>query len=111
MVITKNSLENMILTANTERQAQIIGRACLALFNRQTESEQQINEAVINNLAGFCKQDAREGSITAKSFIKNKTLAEWQVEKWTKRDVRGTMRIAKYWRQLAAVSASRAVAA
>ena len=99
-MLTKHILENMIQTADPAKRAKLIGRACLVLFKRQTDSEKQINDAVIHNNVGFCKQDAREGSITAKYFIKNGTLQDWQVEKWTKVDCRGRMRIVKYWRQL-----------
>ena len=100
IIITKAILENMIETADNEKLVKIIGRACIVLFKRQTESEKEMNAAITTNNRGFCKQDAREGGITAKSYMKNGTLADWQIRKWTKKDCRGTMRIAKYWSQL-----------
>ena len=99
-IITKHTLERMILEANEEKKAQIVGRACLALFRRQTEAEKADNDAKMVNNRGFTKGDAREGCLTAKSFIKNGTLQDWQVEQWLSKNVKGVMRIVKYWAQL-----------
>jgi hypothetical protein len=99
-IITKQTLETMILEANEEKKAQIVGRACLALFRRQTEAEKADNDAKMMNNRGFTKGDAREGCLTAKSFIKNGTLQDWQVEQWLSKNVKGVMRIVKYWAQL-----------
>ena len=100
-IVTKRSLEAMCRTAASEEQlARIIGRAVLALFKRQTEDERKDNTTRVHNRRGFKPQDAREGSITAKYFIKHGTLQDWQVRKWTKTNEMGEMRITKYWRQL-----------
>lgn len=99
-IVTKSSLHNMIEQADAAKRAHIIGRACVVLFNRQTEDEKSSDETRHDNMRGFTSSDAHSGSLTAKSYLKNRKLADWQVERWTKRNVKGTMRIAKYWRQL-----------
>lgn len=107
-MVTKSSLINMLETADQEKLARIVGRACVALFRRQTEDEKAINCAKHNNNRGFTQADARQGSITAKYFIKHGTLLEWQINQWLKIDVRGTPRIVKYWKQLAEEAAKKA---
>ena len=99
-IVTKDSLIQMLDTADEVKKTQIVGRACLVLFNRQLEDEKQANTTTTTNYRGFTQADARQGSITAKFFIKNKMLHPWQVEQWLKTDVRGTPRIVKYWKQL-----------
>lgn len=76
-----------------------VGRALVALFNRQVESEKKENTARIDNLEGFSKPDARAGSIGAKFYLKHKRLEDWQIDQW-KKDWRGAPRLAKYARQL-----------
>jgi len=110
-MLTKHSLEQMIGEANADKQARIVGRACVALFKRQTEDEKQSNNATHLNLRGFTKGDARQGSITAKYFIKHGTLQPWQVAMWLKVEKRGNLRITKYWRQLQQTAAEKAQAA
>lgn len=101
MVITKASLTQMIETASEEKRAHIIGRACVALFKYQTLAEQATNDTRVDNGEGFTGADAFCGSLTAKYYMKHRTLQDWQVAKWTKVNKNGTMRIAKYWAQLA----------
>lgn len=107
-MITKRILENMIIEANPEKRARIVGRACLALFRRQTQDEQVANTTNHTNMRGFTQGDARQGSITAKYFIKHGTLQDWQINQWIKREARGNMRISKYWRQLDQEARARA---
>jgi hypothetical protein len=99
-MITKSVIENMINEADLEKKGRIIGRACIVLFKRQTDSEKAANTTNVENMEGFTSSDARQGSITAKYFLKHGKLEEWQVKQWTKINVKGTMRIAKYHRQL-----------
>jgi len=99
-IVTKYSLAKLIAEADFAKRAQIIGRACVALFNQQLQDEKAENIANVTNYRGFTAGDARQGSITAKYFIKHKDLLPWQVELWLKCDVRGTPRIVKYWKQL-----------
>ena len=107
-MLTKSSLVAMIEAADQEKLSRIVGRACVAIFRRQTEDEKCSNTASHSNGIGFTPADARKGSITAKYFIKNGTLLEWQINQWVKRDSRGTPRIAKYWKQLAEEAAKKA---
>ena len=113
-MLTKESLIDMIETADEAKRVHIIGRACLVLFNRQLDDEKQANTTVTTNFRGFTQADARQGSITAKYYIKHRVLLDWQVAQWLKADRRGTPRIAKYWKQLdeaAKEKAARKVAA
>jgi len=107
-MLTKSSLVTMIETADQEKLARIVGRACVAIFRRQTEDEKVINATSENNGIGFTHADARKGSITAKYFIKHGTLLEWQIDQWLKKDSRGTPRIVKYWKQLAEEATKKA---
>ena len=109
-IVTKQSLLKLIETADFAKRAQIVGRACVVLFNQQLEDEKSSNKAKTTNYRGFTMADARQGSITAKYFLKHKQLLDWQVTLWLKTDVRGTPRIVKYWKQLdRAAQAKRSV--
>lgn len=109
-MITKGSLFMMIANADAEKVQHIIGRALVALFNRQIDAEKSDNDTKVTNNRGFAQNDARQGSITAKYYLKHGKLLDWQVQAWTKRNVRGTMRIQKYWRQLDEVAREKAAA-
>ena len=103
-IVTKQSLTKMLADANEQKRAQIIGRALVVLFNNQTAAEQSANTTNNNNNIGFTGADARSGSLSAKSFLRNKTLADWQVAMWMKPNKNGTIRIAKYHAQLDAAA-------
>jgi hypothetical protein len=109
MIVTKQSLNVMLNKADDAKKILIIGRALVALFERQTESEQQANTTANLNGVGFAGSDARSGSLTAKSFLKNKTLAAWQVERWMKPQKDGFPRICKYVKQLNEIAEVKAV--
>jgi hypothetical protein len=98
--VTRNSLQIMLENADEAKRVQIIGRALLVLFKRQTEAERQVNTTNVHNNIGFTGSDGRSGCISAKSFIKHGTLAPWVVEKWMKRGKTGFSRIVKYHAQL-----------
>ena len=106
-IVTKYSLAKMIWEASDAKRAQIVGRACVVIFNNQIESEKQANTTAVNNGVGFTSADAKSGSITAKYFLKHKTLEDWQVKRWLKADRRGTPRIIKYWKQLNAAAQAK----
>jgi len=100
-IVTKDSLKRMLDEATFDRQVHIVGRALVALFNRQTPTEQRADSTDQNNTVGFAGCDALSGSLTAKSYIRSRTLASWQVEKWTRPSGKnGYPRICKYARQL-----------
>jgi hypothetical protein len=88
----------------------VVGRALVVLFNRQTASEKQTNHTKMHNDIGFTGADAYSGTITAKYYLKHKSLLDWQVRKWTKTDKNGYPRLAKYWKQLDEAARARAAA-
>jgi len=96
-IVTRESL--IALLKNEERRADVIGRALVVLFNRQTESEKRVNTTQLHNTIGFSGADAKDGTITAKYYLKHKKLLPWQIDNWMK-DFRGFPRICKYHKQL-----------
>jgi hypothetical protein len=107
-IVTKDSLM-ALLSASPERQAQVVGRALIALFRRQTDAEQAKNTTDIWNDVGFQGSDAKSGSIGAKYFLKHGTLLDWQVAKWLKpQGAKGYPRIVKYSRQLNEIANAKA---
>lgn len=98
-IVTPEYIDNYLSDGN-KNAAQFIGRALVVLFNNQTEDEKRVNDTNQDNGVGFTGADAHSGCISAKYFLKHGTLQDWQIERWTKRNRRGVMRIAKYWRQL-----------
>jgi len=99
-LVTRDSLQSMIINASPELKVKLVGRALVVLFNKQTESEKQVADTNVDNMEGFTSGDAYSGTLSAKSYLKYGTLKDWQLEKWLKVNRRGVMRIAKYWRQL-----------
>jgi hypothetical protein len=107
-IVTKQSLARMLNEADATKRAHIIGRALVALFERQTAAEQSSDSTDQSNSIGFASCDARGGSLTAKSFLKNRTLADWQVEQWIRPQRNGLPRICKYDRQLNEIAEEKA---
>jgi hypothetical protein len=87
----------------------IVGRALVALFDRQTQDEKAVNDTNKLNTVGFSAADAKSGSLTAKFYLKHNRLEDWQVEKWT-RLIKGYARLCKYARQLNDVAVRKAQA-
>ena len=98
-IVTRESLSNLVLRGDTVSM-HAIGRALVHLFNRQTDAEQATNDTRVWNEMGFTGADAYSGSLSAKFYLKHHRLEDWQIERWTKLNVRGVPRIAKYWKQL-----------
>lgn len=98
-IVTKDSLNQMLVQADPAKRVHIIGRALVALFERQTAAEQSSDATHNDNGIGFASSDARTGSLTAKSYIARQNLVQWQVDQWM-RQSRGYPRICKYARQL-----------
>jgi len=99
-IVTRDSLKNMLENPNQDYVMHVVGRALVALFNRQTEAEKATNSTNQDNGIGFAGCDAISGSLTAKSYLKNKKLLGWQVDKWTKPAKNGYPRLCKYHAQL-----------
>ena len=99
-IVTRESLISMLQNSNPEFVNRVIGRALVGLFERQTESEKNSTATLEHNQIGFAGADARQGTITAKYFIKHQDLLDWQRDIWTRPNKNGIPRLAKYWRQL-----------
>lgn len=99
-IVTRESLQAMLENPNKDYVIQVVGRALTAIFNNQTESEKSANGTTELNGIGFSGADGRSGVLTAKSYLKNRTLADWQVERWTKPGKNGFARLTKYAKQL-----------
>lgn len=99
ILVTAESLKNLLETKPEVRQ-HIIGRALVVLFKRQTQGEQSANVTNVHNSVGFTGGDAFAGCLTAKSYIKNNALQDWQIDKWMKPNKKGMPRICKYHNQL-----------
>ena len=100
VIVTRESLQAMLDQADAVKRQHIIGRALVALFDRQTQAEQSSNHTQVDNGIGFAGCDSKSGSLTAKTYLKRKALQDWQVEKWMKRGANGFARICKYAGQL-----------
>ena len=107
-IVTKESLQAMLNNPNTAYVDAVIGRALMALFNKQTEVEQATNSTTNNNAVGFNSVDGKAGSLTSKYFLKHGKLLQWQRDMWLKPNKHGTPRIAKYWAQLNAIAQEKA---
>lgn len=114
-IVTRDSLQEMIDReinddgTYTDKLQHIIGRALVALFERQTAGEQSANVTAEHNTIGFNGSDGRSGALTAKSYLKNKRLAQWQVERWVKNSGNTSYsRITKYHKQLNEIAMEKA---
>lgn len=89
------------LNPRNPKVGQVVGKALVALFLRQTNDERAQNETNTHNRVGFTGSDARAGCIAAKTFLKYQSFREdWMIERWLKPNAKGVPRLAKYWRQL-----------
>ena len=109
MQVTRESLSELISRGDAVAMT-AIGRALVHLLNRQTQEEAAANVTKNHNGRGFTPGDARQGSIHAKYWLKHKTLTAWQMDRWLEPDARGTLRLAKYWRQINEEAQKRAAA-
>jgi hypothetical protein len=103
-IVTKQLLNVLLNQADDDKKIRIVGRALVALFERQTEAEQSTDTTQNHNGIGFASCDARSGSLTAKSFLKNRTLAKWQLDRWMAPQKDGFPRICKYVKQLSEIA-------
>jgi len=97
-IVTRESLQALL--EKDELRNKVVGRALVALFKRQTEDERASNITKNVNLRGFMPCDARQGSISAKTFIKRGELLDFQLNHWMEQTSKGYPRICKYVRQL-----------
>jgi len=99
-LVTRTSLTELLNSSNAAKVQAVIGRALVILLKNQTTDEQAMNATNEDNGIGFTGADARAGSITAKFWIKNQRLEDWMVDNWTRGNVNGVARLAKYHKQL-----------
>ena len=107
-LVTKDTLRNMIIDRPHARVQHVIGRALVAIFNKQTASEKESDSTDRTNGVGFSGLDSIGGSLTAKSYITRGQLQPWQVEKWTRVMTNGYPRICKYSKQLNDIAVAKA---
>ena len=81
----------------------VIGKALLAIYERQTYDEQRSSSTRLDNGVGFSGPDARIGSIGARMF-KAGTLHDeknaWVIQVWMRAAKDGLPRVCKYAAQL-----------
>lgn len=99
-IVTRDTIARMLDNPNRKYVEAVIGRALLALLDRQTADEKIANDTRVWNAVGFSGADARSGSLTAKFYAKHGCLLDWQVNKWTKKGRNGYPRLCKYHKQL-----------
>lgn len=108
MKVSRQYMIEYLRTQPRAKQIQFVGRALTVIFNNQTSNEKRSDTTNEDNGIGFTGADAFGGSLTAKYFLKNKSLLEWQFDKWVKPNTRGVPRIVKYWKQLDAAAQAKA---
>ena len=107
-LVTRDTIYNMLNNDNRAYVEAVIGRALLALLDRQTEDEKICNDTRVWNAVGFSGADAKSGSLTAKFFAKHGKLLDWQLDKWTKKAKNGYPRLCKYHKQLNEIALEKA---
>jgi hypothetical protein len=87
-----------------EDPSRTIGRALLAIYKNQTLNEQSVSSTIVQNGVGFCKPDARVGTIGARMYKAHARLDQWCIDVWMKPARDGYPRICKYANQLNAIA-------
>ena len=95
-IVTRQYMIDNITSRTGDSLVHFVGRALVVLFERQTQDEKSDNTTRHHNGIGFAGNDGRSGVLTAKSYLRNRTLQDWQLDKWT----RNPNRLAKYHGQL-----------
>ena len=105
MTHTKESILELLRTND-----KAVGRALVALNERQTYSEQTDKMTKNQNGRGFRPCHARMGTSMAEFFSRNGYLSEKQARYWRAVDKSGNMRIGIYANQLLQVVAEKQAA-
>lgn len=101
--VTKEWLAAKIATDPSK----VIGRALLAIYRNQTALEQSNSTTRFSNGIGFCKPDARVGSIGARMYEAHARIEPWVIEVWARKAKDGYPRICKYVEQLNAIATAK----
>jgi len=107
-LVTHDTIKHMLANESRAYVEAVIGRALLALLDRQTEDEKVCNDTRVWNAVGFSGADAKSGSLTAKFYAKHGKLLDWQVDKWTEKSKNGYPRLCKYAKQLNEIALEKA---
>lgn len=94
----KHTKESIIELLRTNDDA--VGRALVALNEKQTDSEQTQERTIVHNLQGFMVDHAERGTSMANYYKRNGFLTQKQLAFWRKETPSGRMRIAIYAAQL-----------
>lgn len=105
--VTQQSLTAMLNNPNPQYVSVVIGRALVALMERQTEDEKSGNDVKHHNGVGFTPADGFSGTVSAKYFLKHGKLEQWQRELWMKPNKNGVPRLVKYAGQLNKIAIQR----
>jgi hypothetical protein len=101
VTVTKGWLAGYMITQPRHRVSRMVGRALVALYERQTLIERCGAMTLEANGEGFDAVDAKVGSSMAKQVLAGRSLSDKQVAVWT-------VRILKYARQLNEVALEKA---
>lgn len=85
-----------------------VGRALVALTNRQTSDEQRDENTKHRNDVGFMPCDARMGTSMARFFQRNGYLSDKQIAWWRRPRKNGRQRIEVYAAQLLDIATQHA---
>jgi hypothetical protein len=106
-IVTKEKLAEWV----KENPQMYIGRALVALYNRQVDEEQSSNITKYKNGVGFSANDARVGTLGAKCYLREGKLTEKLLKPWVNTDPKtGLPRICKYAGQLNEIALAKAAA-
>lgn len=93
---TKEKIVNLLETNDLA-----VGRALIVILKNQTDDEIATQSTNHSNGKGFNGAHGKIGTSMALQAMNRKGyLSEKQVAYWRKRDSKGNMRIALYWKQL-----------
>jgi hypothetical protein len=106
-IVTRGFIAEKLASDNAELVMHFIGRALVALLDRQTADEKQSATTNHTNYRGFAQNDAKSGTLSAKYYLKHGKLESWQINAWT-RPWKGMPRLCKYWLQLDEVAKAKA---
>lgn len=95
-----SGLTREIITELLLKNDRAVERALVILFERQTLDEQASRTTKWANGRGFGAYDAEIFSSFARQILKGWTLSQKQLACCRKKSTRGSVRIARYWRQL-----------
>jgi hypothetical protein len=96
--VTRDTIRQLLI-GTEQRQSQVIGRALVRLYERQTAEEKATLAAHNQNGVGFSSTDAYAGTHGAKQYLQTNKLPKWVLNYWMV-ERNGAPRICKYHRQL-----------